>query len=235
MPRNEEIYPASKLGVDPNRTLVNTSVSRYGLAALVTEACQIYGLNNQGQPGADWCVPRATGRRASTSTSATRRAASPRAPTATRRTCCTASGRRRRTCTTGRCRRSASCSAPPRARAVPARQPPLRRGAGRLRVGNRPAARYSPNDTMLVKEYDTTVPGKANGGHTFGPACVRTRQASMLCAIAARSRRASCVTRGSAARVPEDALSHCPLKMALQLPSTSPGLVLSPASPLRAA
>ena len=36
---------------------MNTSVSRYGLAALVTEACQIYGLNNQGQPGADWCVP----------------------------------------------------------------------------------------------------------------------------------------------------------------------------------
>ena len=47
----------SKLGVDPNRTLVNTSVSRYGLAALVMEACRIYGLNNQGQPGADWCVP----------------------------------------------------------------------------------------------------------------------------------------------------------------------------------
>jgi hypothetical protein len=28
------------------------------LAALVTEACTIYGLNNQGQPGADWCVPK---------------------------------------------------------------------------------------------------------------------------------------------------------------------------------
>ena len=36
---------------------MNTSVSRYGLAALVMEACRIYGLNNQGQPGADWCVP----------------------------------------------------------------------------------------------------------------------------------------------------------------------------------
>ena len=56
-PRNQTIYPASKLGVDPNRTMVNTSVSRYGLAALVTEACSIYGLNNQGKPGADWCVP----------------------------------------------------------------------------------------------------------------------------------------------------------------------------------
>jgi hypothetical protein len=56
-PRNETIYPAAQLGVDPNRTRVNTSVSRYGLAALVTEACAIYGLNNQGQPGADCCVP----------------------------------------------------------------------------------------------------------------------------------------------------------------------------------
>ena len=51
------IYPALKLGVDVNRTMVNTSVSRYGLAALVTEACSIYGENNKGQPGADWCVP----------------------------------------------------------------------------------------------------------------------------------------------------------------------------------
>ena len=25
-----------------------------------------------------------------------------------------------------------------------------------------------PNETMLIKEYDTTVPGKANTGHTFG-------------------------------------------------------------------
>src|SRR5687767_7796660 len=55
-PRNEAIYKAADLGVDANRTRVNTSVSRYGLAALVTEACQIYGLNNKGQPGADWCV-----------------------------------------------------------------------------------------------------------------------------------------------------------------------------------
>src|SRR5690606_21790118 len=44
-PRYENIYPVSQLGVDPNRTRVNTSVSRYGLAALVTEACEIYGLN----------------------------------------------------------------------------------------------------------------------------------------------------------------------------------------------
>src|SRR5262245_40811231 len=45
-PRNQTIYSASSLGVDPNRTMVNTSVSRFGLAALVMEACIIYGLNN---------------------------------------------------------------------------------------------------------------------------------------------------------------------------------------------
>ena len=57
-PRNQRIYPASMLGVDPNRTLVNTSVSRFGLAALVMEACSIYGQNHRGQPGADWCMPK---------------------------------------------------------------------------------------------------------------------------------------------------------------------------------
>jgi hypothetical protein len=55
--RNQTIYTAASLGVDPNRTLENTSVSRFGLAALVMEGCRIYGLNNKGQPGAEWCVP----------------------------------------------------------------------------------------------------------------------------------------------------------------------------------
>ncbi len=31
-----------------------------------------------------------------------------------------------------------------------------------------PAARYSPFDSILIKEYDTSVPGKANTGHTYG-------------------------------------------------------------------
>jgi hypothetical protein len=40
---------------------------------------------------------------------------------------------------------------------------------------DRPDARYSPNDILLVKEYDTTVNGKSNGGHTFGaPLCPDT-------------------------------------------------------------
>lgn len=54
-PRKEWIIPVTKLGVDPNRTLVNTDVSRYGLADLVMEACQIFIRKN---PGNDWCLPR---------------------------------------------------------------------------------------------------------------------------------------------------------------------------------
>ena len=89
--------------------------------------------------------------------------------TATRPTCCTASGRRRRICTTDRFPRWASWCARRRAR--------RRFLRGNLHydealVGfewsDRPAARYGPNDTILIKEYDTTVPGKANTGHTFG-------------------------------------------------------------------
>jgi len=33
---------------------------------------------------------------------------------------------------------------------------------------DRPTSRYGPNDTILIKEYDTTVPGKANAGHPYG-------------------------------------------------------------------
>ena len=168
-PRNEEIYPASRLGVDANRTLVNTSVSRYGLAALVTEACQIYGLNNQGNPGADWCVPegswqmrldeyfRDTPRRVAEGTNGYKAdmlhgiwAQAPylhngSVPTLGQLLC-------------------------PAAR-------PQRFLRGSLHYDEalvgfewavRPTARYSRNDIILVKEYDTSVPGKANTGHTFG-------------------------------------------------------------------
>jgi hypothetical protein len=39
----------------------------------------------------------------------------------------------------------------------------------------RPTSRYGPHDIVLVKEYDTTVPGKSNGGHVFGaPLCPDT-------------------------------------------------------------
>ena len=59
----QTIYPVKALGVDVNRTLVNTSVSRYGLAALVMEACRIYGLNNRGSRVRSGACRKATGRR----------------------------------------------------------------------------------------------------------------------------------------------------------------------------
>ncbi len=167
--RNQRIYPVSMLGVDPNRTLVNSSVSRFGLAALVMEACRIYGLNNQGQPGADWCVPkgdwqarldeyfRDTPRRVAEGTNGYKAdmlhgiwAQAPylhngSVPTLAQLICPTT------------------------------RPPRFLRGNlyyDEALVGfewsERPTARYGPHDTMLIKEYDTTVPGKANTGHAFG-------------------------------------------------------------------
>jgi hypothetical protein len=38
---------------------------------------------------------------------------------------------------------------------------------GGFEWADRPAARYGPYDTMLIKEYDTGVPGKANTGHAY--------------------------------------------------------------------
>ena len=153
----------------PNRTMVNTSVSRYGLAALVMEACTIYGLNNKGQPGADWCVPqgdwqarldeyfRDTPRRVAEGTNGYKAdmlhgiwAQAPYLHNG---------------------------SVPTLGQLVCPATRPRRFLRGNLHydealVGfewaDRPAARYGPNDTILVKEYDTTVPGKANTGHTFG-------------------------------------------------------------------
>jgi hypothetical protein len=167
--RNQMIYPASSLGVDPNRTLVNTSVSRYGLAALVMEGCRIYGLNNQGQPGADWCVPEGDWQK--------------RLDEYFRDT----PGR----VAEGRNGYKADVlhgiwaqapylhngSVPTLGQLVCAPTRPTRFLRGNLHydetlVGfewsDRPSARYGPNDTMLIKEYDTAVPGKANTGHTFG-------------------------------------------------------------------
>jgi hypothetical protein len=168
-PLNQTIYPASKLGVDPNRTMVNTSVSRYGLAALVVEACSIYGLNNQGQPGADWCVPkgdwparleeyfRDTPRRVSEGTNGYKadmlRGIWAQAPYLH------------------------NGSVPTLGQLLCPSTRPVRFLRGNLYydealVGfewsEKPRTRYAPHETILVKEYDTTVPGNANTGHTFG-------------------------------------------------------------------
>jgi hypothetical protein len=168
-PRNQTIYSASMLGVDANRTKVNTSVSRYGLAALVTEACAIYGLNNEGQPGANWCVPsgdwqarldeyfRDTPRRVAEGTAGYKAdmlhgiwAQAPYLHNG---------------------------SVPTLGQLVCSATRPRRFLRGNLNYDEalvgfewavRPAARYGPNDTLLVKEYDTTVPSKANTGHTYG-------------------------------------------------------------------
>jgi hypothetical protein len=168
-PRNQTIYPVSKLGVDPNRTMVNTSVSRFGLAALVMEACTIFGLNNQGKPGADWCVPkgnwqarldeyfRDTPRRVAEGKNGYKAdmlygiwAQAPYLHNG---------------------------SVPTLGQMVCPDTRPRRFLRGNLYYDEalvgfewaaRPAGRYGPNDTMLIKEYDTTVPGKANTGHTYG-------------------------------------------------------------------
>jgi RoxA-like, cytochrome c-like len=168
-PRNQTIYPVSKLGVDPNRTLVNTSVSRYGLSALVMEACTIYGLNNKGQPGADWCMPkgdwearldeyfRDTPRRVAEGTNGYKAdmlhgiwAQAPylhngSVPTLGQLICPTTRPRR---FLRGNINYDESLVG--------------------FEWSTRPAARYGPHDTILIKEYDTAVPGKANSGHTFG-------------------------------------------------------------------
>jgi hypothetical protein len=168
-PQNKTIYAASTLGVDPNRTMVNTSVSRYGLAALVMEACSIYGLNNQGQPGADWCMPkgtwqerldeyfRDTPKRVAEGTNGYKadmlRGIWAQAPYLH------------------------NGSVPTLGQLVCSSTRPKQFLRGNLHydegmVGfewaDRPKARYGPDDTIQIKEYDTTVPGKANTGHTYG-------------------------------------------------------------------
>jgi hypothetical protein len=168
-PRNERIYPVKTLGVDPNRTMVNTSVSRYGLAALVMEACVIYGMNHKGEPGADWCVPkgdwkarldeyfRDTPRRVVEGTNGYKAdmlhgiwAQAPYLHNG---------------------------SVPTLGQLLCPSTRPTRFLRGNVRydealVGfewaDRPTARYAPGESMLIKEYDTAVPGRANTGHTFG-------------------------------------------------------------------
>jgi hypothetical protein len=168
-PRNQMIYPVSSLGTDVNRTLVNTSVSRYGLAALVMEACQIYGLNNQGQPGATWCVPegdwqarldeyfRDTPRRVAEGTNGYKAdvlhgiwAQAPYLHNG---------------------------SVPTLGQLICSATRPAKFMRGNVNYDEslvgfewaaRPTKRYSANDVMLVKEYDAAVPGKSNRGHTFG-------------------------------------------------------------------
>ena len=168
-PRNPRIYSAKDLGVDANRSLVNTSVSRYGLSALVMEACVIYGANNAGKPGADWCVPqgdwqarqdeyfRDTPKRVADGTNGYKAdwldgiwAQAPYLHNG---------------------------SVPTLGQVICPAIRPSKFMRGNVNYDQalvgfewvvKPAARYSPSDSLLVKEYDTSVPGKSNQGHTFG-------------------------------------------------------------------
>jgi hypothetical protein len=149
--------------------MVNTSVSRYGLAAFVMEACRIYGLNNEGKPGADWCVPkgdwqarldeyfRDTPRRVAEGTNGYKadmlRGIWAQAPYLH------------------------NGSVPTIGQLMCRSTRPARFLRGNVNydealVGfewaTAPSARYGPDDTMLVKTYDTSVPSKANTGHTYG-------------------------------------------------------------------
>lgn len=168
-PRNANIYPASMLGVDPNRAMVNTSVARYGLAALVMEACTIYGLNNRGRPGADWCMPkgpwnarldeyfRDTPRRVKDGIHGYKADAlrgiwaqapylhNGSVPTLGHLLC---PATRPRTFVRGNLHYDEALAG--------------------FEWATRPAARYAPGETVIVKAYDTSVPGRANTGHTFG-------------------------------------------------------------------
>ena len=149
--------------------MVNTDVSRYGMAALVMEACTIYGLNNEGKPGAQRCIPqgdwnarqeeyfRDTPRRVADGTNGYKAdmlygiwAQAPYLHNG---------------------------SVPTIGQLICPSTRPTKFLRGNLyydealvgfESGNRPTARYGPNDTILVKEYDTAVPSKANTGHTFG-------------------------------------------------------------------
>jgi hypothetical protein len=167
--RNQTIYSATKLGVDANRSLVTSSVSRYGLAALMAETCTIYGLNNQGRPGADWCRPqgdwqarldeyfRDTPRRVVEGTNGYKAdvlhgiwAQAPylhngSVPTLGHLVC---QATRPRRFLRGNVYYDESLVG--------------------FEWADRPGTRYSDSDSILVKEYDTAVPGRANGGHTFG-------------------------------------------------------------------
>ena len=149
--------------------MVNTSVSRYGLAALVMEGCRIYGLNNQGQPGADWCVPEGDWQR---------RLDEYFRDTPSR----VVEGKNGYKADVlhgiwAQAPYLHNGSVPTIGQLLCSSTRPPRFLRGNLNYddnlmgfewADRPAPRYGPNDTILIKEYDTTVPGKANTGHTFG-------------------------------------------------------------------
>jgi len=172
-PHSDEVVPASHLGVDENRASVNTDVSRYALAALVMEACRIFIANN---PGNEWCLPHD-------------------AQNKVVRDWKTANDDYFKD-TPGRVRAGKHGYKVDMQHGIWARAPYLHNGSvptlGQLLcpqarpkkflrgvlfydealVGFEwavtPRERYSPHETQLVKEYDTSVFGFSNSGHPYG-------------------------------------------------------------------
>ena len=172
-PGNRDVIPAVKLGVDENRSLVNTDVSRYGLAALVMESCRIFIKNN---PDNDWCLPRNDKGEVITDITAAYDDYFKDTP--------------------GRVRAGKNGYKADMLHGIWAHAPYLHNGsvptlmnmvcpdtrpAKFLRgniyydsdmVGfewqNLPKQRYSPYETVLVKTYDTSEFGRDNGGHEYG-------------------------------------------------------------------
>lgn len=172
-PNNAKIYPARALGVDENRAMVNTDVSRYALAGLVMEACKIFIRNN---PDNDWCLPRDENGKVVTDWETANDDYFKDTP--------------------GRVRAGKHGYKADMLHGIWAQAPYLHNGsvptlAQLLCPDTRPETfyrgilyydedlvgfewnvvprqRYSANDVFLVKSYDTNVFSRSNTGHTFG-------------------------------------------------------------------
>ncbi len=171
-PNNGTIFPAAGLGVDQNRSRLTSEVSRFGLAGLVMEACRIFIRKN---PGNDWCLPRDAEGTVISDAAAAYDDYFRDIPERIR---------------TGKNGYKADMLY-----GIWARAPYLHNGSvptlmhlmcpdtrpAKFLRGNiyydqamvgfewsiLPKERYSPHDTMLIKEYDTGEFGRSNGGHTF--------------------------------------------------------------------
>ncbi|MCH7894449.1 MAG: hypothetical protein IH907_08075 [Proteobacteria bacterium] len=172
-PNTDWIFPVSELGVDPNRSMVSTDISRYGLATLVKEACLIFMRKN---PGNDWCLSRDEHGDVITDWEKSNDDNFKDTP--------------------GRVRAGKNGYKADMLHGIWARAPYLHNGSvptlmhmlcpeTRPTVFNRgsvyydrdmigfewavtPKQRYSEHDVMQVKQYDTREFGRANHGHTFG-------------------------------------------------------------------
>lgn len=172
-PHSDEVVPANHLGVDENRAMVNTDVSRYGLASLVMEACRIFIANN---PGNEWCLPHDAQGTVIRDWAKSNDDYFKDTP--------------------GRVRAGKHGYKVDMQHGIWARAPYLHNGSvptlGQLLCPQarpkkflrgvlfydealvgfewavRPRERYSAYETQLVKEYDTSVLGFSNSGHSFG-------------------------------------------------------------------